>query len=179
MVHYEIILIEGQKKQATEIIDCLTRLAEVRSNDNCNYHFEHLKGTIEGEYEGEKYSFYDDSVIKEIEKRCSRAERHNAEKRDVKKLGLLLDIMLTKEDLDSNLSSYYPQADLAKKIYFRFHDRIPVYMITTPPVFATQSDVIMGVDLSEQYIAKDALLRYKLEDDIDRLFAFYRKQQFD
>lgn len=85
-----------------------------------------------------------------------------------------MDVMLTKEDLDSNLSSYYPQADLAKKIYFRFRDRIPIYMITTSPVFATQSDVIMGVDLSEQYIAKDALLKYKIEDDINKLFAFYR-----
>ena len=31
----------------------------------------------------------------------------------------------------------------------------------------------MGTDLSEQYIAKNALLRYKFKDDIERLFAFY------
>lgn len=174
MTHHEIILIEDQKEQVTEIKDCLTKFAEERSDDECDYHFEHIKGTIEDEYEEEEYFFYDDSVIKEIEKKCSEAKKYNEEKNDTKKVGLLLDVMLTKEDLDSNLSSYYPQADLAKKIYFKFRNEIPVYMITTSPVFATQSDVIMGVDLSEQYIAKGALLKYKIEDDIDKLFAFYR-----
>lgn len=165
---YEIILIESQKKEAAELIDCLTHLAETRSHGDYEYHFEHIKGTIDGTYEGETYSFYDESVIQEIEKRCSRAEQYPA-----KKVGLLLDIMLTQGDLDSNLLHYYPHADLTKQIYFRFRDNIPIYIIATPPVFATQSDMIIGVDLSEQYITTDALLRYKSDTDINKLFAFY------
>ena len=55
---------------------------------------------------------------------------------------------------------------------------MPVYMITASPVFAIQSDIIMGVDLSEQYIAKNALLRYKFKDNIDKLFDYYRNYSF-
>lgn len=81
---YEIILIESQKKEAAELIDCLTQLAETRSHGDYEYHFEHIKGMIDGTYEGETYSFYDESVIQEIEKRCSEAEQCHG-----KKVGLL------------------------------------------------------------------------------------------
>ena len=47
-------------------------------------------------------------------------------------------------------------------------------MITGTAIFSTQSDVVMGTDLSKQFIAKNALLRYKLENDIDKLFTFYK-----
>ena len=56
---------------------------------------------------------------------------------------------------------------------------MPVYMITASPVFAIQSDIIMGVDLSEQYIAKNALLRYKFENNIAKLFEFYQNFNFE
>ena len=52
-------------------------------------------------------------------------------------------------------------------------------MITASPVFAIQSDIIMGVDLSEQYIAKNALLRYKFENNIAKLFEFYQNFNFE
>lgn len=167
MTHYDIILIEDRKQDVAEILDCLKESAKEKS-DKYDFHFEHIQGTEECNYEGEEYLFYNESILQTIEQKCAEARDQSKEK-----IGLLLDVMLTKEDLESNLSSYYPQAELAKQIYFKFYEQMPIYMITSSPVFATQSDVIMGTDLSEQYIAKNALLRYKFKDDIERLFAFY------
>lgn len=168
MKHLEIILIEDQKKDAEELLDYLNELAAEQSNEQYEFHFAHIKGKIEDKYEEEEYLHYDESIIGEIEGRCSEIEN------SAKKMGILLDVMLTRKDLESNLSSYYPQVELAKKIYFKFYKQVPVYMITSSPVFATQSDVIMGIDLSEQYIAKNALLKYKIEESIGNLFNFYR-----
>lgn len=165
---HKIILIEDQKKDAEKILGCLNELAVEHKDRGDKFQFEHLKGKIEDTYEGEEYLHYDEDVIKEIEKKYSETDHNEM------KMGILLDVMLTRKDLESNLSSYYPQVELAKKIYFKFKNQMPVYIITSTPVFATQSDVIMGVDLSEQYIAKNALLKYKLEDNINNMFEYYR-----
>ena len=173
MTHYDIILIEDRKQDVAEILDCLKESAKEKS-DKYDFHFEHIQGTEECNYEGEEYLFYNESILQTIEQKCAEARDQSKEK-----IGLLLDVMLTKEDLESSLSSYYPQAALAKRIYFEFHDSMPVYMITASPVFAIQSDIIMGVDLSEQYIAKNALLRYKFENNIAKLFEFYQNFNFE
>ncbi len=174
MTHYNIFLVEDRVDDAEKIVNSLTKLAREKNNNEYDFRFEPIVGRSEEEYEGKEYVFYDETVIEEIEEHLN-IENIDPEDHDKQKAGLLLDILLTKEDIESNLSSYYPQPELAKKIYFRFYKRIPVYMITAFSAFAIQSDVIMGVDLSEQYIAKDALLRYEFKGDIDKLFNFYHK----
>lgn len=172
MTPYRIVLIEDRKKDADEIVDCLKELMKKRDDKKYNFLIEHIEGKKAEKYEEDEYLHYDESVIDEIEAKYLESSQKK------EKMGLLLDVMLTKEDLESSLSSYYPQAELAKQIYFEFHDSMPVYMITASPVFAIQSDIIMGVDLSEQYIAKNALLRYKFKDNIDKLFDYYRNYSF-
>lgn len=173
MIVYKIIVIEDRKKDAEEVVKSLETLAADRNDSEYNFRIEYLGGKKAEKYEEEEYLFYDNSVINEIEEKCLESKRNG------ERIGLLLDVMLTKEELESSLSSYYPQAELAKQIYFKFHNSIPVYMITASPVFATQSDIIMGVDLSEQYIAKKALVRYKFKDNINNLFDFYRNFEFE
>ena len=173
MTPYRIILIEDRKKDAEEIVDCLEELMKKRDDKKYNFRIEHIEGKKAEKYEEDEYLHYDESVMDEIEAKYLESSQKK------EKMGLLLDVMLTKEDLESSLSSYYPQAELAKRIYFEFHDSMPVYMITASPVFAIQSDIIMGVDLSEQYIAKNALLRYKFENNIAKLFEFYQNFNFE
>jgi len=151
MRNLKILLIEDCQKEAKEIVARLNERAEQKNDSKYTFHFEALEGTIEDGENGHKY--YESGVMKQIEKFLN--DDHEEQ------IGLLLDVLLTKEDIENTLSSYYPQADLAKK--------------TT---FTTRSDVIMGIDLSNQFIAKNALLRYKLESEIDKLFLYY-KQYFE
>lgn len=174
MIRYKIFLIEDRIADAAKIIDSLNDWAKKENDEKYNFCFKLIKGKNKEVYEEEDYLFYDETVIKEMENHIKN-ENNNCENHDIERTGLLLDILLTKEDLESNLSNYYPQPELAKKIYFKFYKRIPVYMITSFSAFAIQSDVIMGVDLSEKYIAKDAILRYKIRDDIHKMFDFYRR----
>lgn len=167
MRNFKVLLIEDCQAEAANIVDQLNRQARKRNDAECVFRFEFLKGTI-GDGNNE-HIYYDENVIDRIEE-CLQETTED-------KIGLLLDVLLTQKDIENTLASYYPQADLAKKIYFRFCDRIPVYMITGTATFSTKSDVIMGTNLSGQFIAKNALLRYKLEKDINKLFSFYKKYE--
>lgn len=168
MTKLNIFLIEDCEREAAEIIGKLNEMAGKRENPKYSFHFEYLKGAkLVKEYEGERRSFYEPDVLEKIRELYLKAKDQN------EKMGILLDVLLTQEDIENSLSSYYPQADLAKQIYFKFHGSMPIYMITGTATFATQSDVIMGVDLSDKFIAKKALLKYELKQDIDKLFGFY------
>lgn len=167
MTKFNIFLIEDCEREAAEIIGKLNEIAGKRENPEYSFNFEYLKGTRQvEEYEGERRSFYEPVVLEDIRRLYLKTKDQN------EKMGILLDVLLTQEEIESTMSSYYAQADLARRIYFEFHDRVPIYVITSIN-FATQSDVVMGVDLSEQFIAKYALLKYELKQDIDKLFRFY------
>lgn len=168
MTKMNIYLIEDYMKEAEQIINKFRQMAEKRENKYL-FCIEHLKGTKNTIYEGLERDFYELGVLKQIEDLYAQSER----KRE--KMGILLDVLLTEEDMDSMYSSYYPQAELARRIYQEFHNRIPIYMITNTATFAVQSDVIMGVDLSDAFIAKDALLKYELEKEIEKMFHHYEK----
>ncbi len=165
MKNLKIFLIEDCQAEAADIVDQLNRQAEKRNDAEYVFGFEFLRGTVGNE--DDEHIYYDESVIDRIED-CLKEAAGN-------EIGLLLDVLLTQKDIENTLASYYPQADLAKKIFFKFCDRIPVYMITGTPTFSTKSEVIMGTNLSGQFIAKNALLKYKLENDINKLFSFYKE----
>lgn len=158
-------------KEAVQIVNKFRQRAEKREKNKCSFCIEHLKGTKNMMYEGLERDFYELGVIREIE------DLYAVNERKTEKMGILLDVLLTKEDMDSMYSSYYPQAELARRIYQEFHDKIPIYMITNTATFAVQSDVIMGVDLSDVFIAKDALLKYELEKEIEKMFRYYEEYQ--
>lgn len=84
MTHHEIILIEDQEVQVKEIKDCLEKFAKERSNNDCDYCFVYIKGALEDSYEEEKYFFYDESVIKEIEKNV-RKQKNIMQKKVIQK----------------------------------------------------------------------------------------------
>lgn len=166
-----IYLIEDNLKDMSAIMDKLNKMAEKKNTRECKFEFAALRGTIEYESERDKFLFYEDRIIDEVKEMFHKIEEDRNQR-----MCILLDIQLTKKDagIESDGDNEYQKADLAKKIYFTFRSQIPMYIITSTPWFATQGDVIMGVDLSEQFIAKNAILTYELEEDIDALFKFYQ-----
>lgn len=166
-----IYLVEDKSEDMRKIIEKLNTISQEKNTAECQFEFIPLNGTIEEDCEGQDFCFYEDNVLGSIEEAIQAEEMQEGHR-----MCILLDIYLTKDDFSSKTSGSHTGADLAKRIYLNFKERMPIYIITDAPWFATKCDVIMGVDLSEQFIPKNALLRYELEEDIDALFSFYRNE---
>ena len=113
------------------------------------------------------YHFYTESVLRQLESKKAELEAAG------NSMGILLDLMLTEDEAKNEGRSFYPKVDLAKKIYFQYKDSVPIYIVTVLAVFGAQCDVIMGEDLSDQYVTKMELCEYKMEKSIKDLFRFY------
>ena len=121
--------------------------------------------------DGILYHFYTESVLQQLENKKAELEASGDS------MGILLDILLTENEAENAGKSFYPKVDLAKKIYFQYKDSVPIYIVTVLAVFGAQCDVIMGEDLSDQYVTKQELLKYKMESSIRDLFWFYTNFQ--
>lgn len=169
MSRFKIYLIEDEQKHAEETIDKLKEAASERKSGN-TFEFEWMKGTVKTGRE--EHIYYEKTILEEIRK-CIDRDRNN----DVY-IGLLLDTLLTQEDIERTMTSYYARASIARDIFFQFYEKIPIYIITATSAFGSQSDIIMGKDLSEQYINQRRLAMNPLKnvrEDTERLFLFYEK----
>lgn len=172
MSKFVIYLIEDCKEHADKAIKKLSVAALKYAEGGDDFEFYHLKGTVSQKYENKEYLFYDQSVVSRIE------EKINNEITMGNKIGLLLDIMLTQEDIEKSKNSYYTHASISRDIFFKFRGEIPIYIVTISSSFAAYSDIIMGVNLSEQFISQARLSRDpvdSLEGDFKRLFKFYQE----
>lgn len=170
MNKFKVYLIEDCTKHAEETLNKLREVAPDYNNDEFTFEFELIEGTISKEYDNNQYCFYEkDNVMQKIEK-CN-GEIHGGDK-----MGLLLDVLLTQEDMDQTAASYYPRASISRDIFFRFSDDIPIYIITATSAFGGQSSIIMGTNLSEQYINQQRLTRDSnntIKGELKRMFSFY------
>lgn len=164
-----IYLIEDYEPDADAILQELMNKAKNKNTDDLQFEFISLPGTNRKKVREKEYLFYDDTIMQTLE------EKYNEENNGNVKIGVLLDVMLVQEDVESSYAHYYPEASIAKKIYFDFSDKMPIYFISAYPEFATQCEVIMGEDLSDKFITKNAVLRYHIQADIDKMFNFYKK----
>lgn len=171
MSKFIIYLIEDCEENAENTIQKLQTAAPEYANDEYDFQFKLLKGTIPQRYEDKQYAFYDQNIMNVIESNIEReAGKGN-------KVGLLLDVMLTQEDIEKSKNSYYTHASISRDIFFKFKGEIPIYIVTISASFASYSDIIMGVNLSEQFINQARLARdpaESLEGDFRRLFTFYQ-----
>lgn len=167
---YKIYLIEDCKKHAHETLVKLREVAPDYNNDKFTFEFELIEGSVSSEYEKNKYLFYEKKdIFKKINKRIKDIQKGD-------KMGLLLDVLLTQEDMEQTMASYYPRASISRDIFFKFSDVIPIYIITATSAFGGQSDIIMGTNLSEQYINQQRLIRDSkdtIKEELGRLFAYY------
>lgn len=122
------------------------------------------------EQENDDHKYYTENVLQNIADKKAEVEAGGG------KMGLLLDILLTEEEDKSAGKTYYPNVQLAKKIYHKYKNDMPIYIVTVLNSFGAQCDVIMGEDLSDRYVTKSALLEYKMENSIKALFDFYNNE---
>lgn len=148
-----IYLIEDNLKDIRDILEKLNAYAQNCKdlNNNYNFQFKSLEGTTAKEKYNCDWKFYAPGVIEEIRNKMAEEEEKG------NKMGLLLDILLTEQDIEYSRSKYYPRASIARDIYFEFNKVMPIYIVTSILNFGTQSDIIMGVDLRNSYILKDTL----------------------
>lgn len=171
MSKFIIYLIEDCEEHAEKTIQKLQTAAPEYANDEYNFQFELLKGTLPQRYEDKQYVFYDQNILNEIESNIEKEAGAG------NKVGLLLDVMLTQEDIEKSKNSYYTHASISRDIFFKFKGKIPIYIVTISASFASYSDIIMGVNLSEQFINEARLARDpvdSLKGDFKRLFTFYQ-----
>lgn len=170
MNKYKVYLIEDCTQHAKDTLAKLTEFAPEYSKNEYKFEFELIKGTVSKEYEDESYLFYEkEDILKKIEEHIKKTQKDD-------RMGLLLDVLLTQDDMEQTMESYYPQASISRDIFFKFSDKIPIYIVTATSAFGGQSDIIMGTDLSEQYINQQRLVRDSkdtLKGDLDRLFSYY------
>lgn len=170
MIPYKVYLIEDRNENARETIEKLKKVASEYGNAEYDFEFEWLQGTVPERYDGKQYTFYDESVLEVIDKKIAEATEENCQ------MGLLLDVLLTKADLENTEASYYPQASISREIFFKFCDDIPIYFITSTSAFGGQSDIIMGKNLSGQYIKQQRLISDPIDsmkEELAKLFNFY------
>lgn len=172
MSKYIIYLIEDREENANKTLQRLNEIAPKYEDQEFSFEFKLLEGAAPQEYKGLQYIFYDQSILQQIEA-CIKSGTNVGNR-----IGLLLDVMLTKEDLEETAKSYYPHASISREIFFRFKDDIPIYIVTMTSTFASYSDIIMGENLSKQFINQISLASDpidSLEGDLDRLFRFYKE----
>lgn len=170
---FKVYLIEDCKQHANETLEKLREVAPDYNNEY-TFEFELLEGTVSKEYDHNNYIFYEKkNIVKRIEKNIKGLQKGD-------KMGLLLDVLLTQEDMEQTVASYYPRASISRDIFFKFSSDIPIYIITSTSAFGGQSDIIMGTNLSEQYINQQRLIRDSsstIKGELDRLFTFYLNYQ--
>lgn len=171
MSKYIVYLIEDCEEHAEKTLAALNRIKTDYSDEAHSFIFERLEGTVSDEYENEPYTFYDSTVFEKIEQQIKE------EKGKGNYIGLLLDTMLTRDDITRTSMSYYPQFSISREIFERFSDRIPIYIITSTSAFGYQSEITMGRNLSEQYIKYRKLADYPrtpISKELKQMFSFYR-----
>lgn len=148
-----IYLIEDKMKDIKEILTKLNDFARNNQypNDEYNFQFKSLEGTIAKTKYNCDWKFYEPGVIEEIRDKMAEEEGQG------NKMGLLLDVLLTEGEVEYSRQKYYPRANIARDIYSEFNELMPIYIITGILNFGSQCDIIMGVDLHNFYILKDSL----------------------
>lgn len=147
-----IYLIDDNLEEAKSTIKKLNDFASKKyRNEEYSFRFKFLEGTVNESCYGQDMKFYDTKVIEDIRSKMKEEEGED------NIMGILLDILLTRQDIEFSRSKYYPKASIARDIYNEFNEVMPIYIITSILNFGTQSDIIMGVELRDFFILKDSL----------------------
>lgn len=168
-MNMKLFLVEDELEHVEKIQNAMNEFAEFNSGNGDSWHFtvEYLPG--EGEktvIDGRDFQFYNDKVFEQIQRIIDNPNRSE-------QVGLLLDIVLTRDEWNSKYKGNYPILTLAPEIYREFQGKLPIYIITTVSAFYTNSERIMGVNLSDRFVDKSVLTELKLEAAAQKLQNFF------
>ena len=167
-MNMKLFLIEDELEDAKAIEHAVTEFSDITDESGENWHFvlEHLPGKEEVRIDGKSFRFYTEIILEELQNIIKKQAENEH-------IGLLLDIVLTNDEYESKYAGSYPILRLAPEIYKRFKRELPIYIITSVSSFYTNSERILGIDLSECFINKEMLTEYKLKSAIDKLQNFF------
>ncbi len=156
----KILMIEDEEKNKEAVerafIDTLGKLKEWNLLDEMKIHnitFEWLRGTDKVIKRGKEYFFYTNQVLDELEVKI--AEQTD----DV--VGILLDVVLTREEQEKCDVNDFSRIELSRKIYDRFEKKCNLYLITGLRSFGTLAwGIFEREDLKDRYIPRELVGDY-------------------
>lgn len=167
MGYFKVCLIEALEERALAVCKKLNEGARTDRETQSLFCYEWMKGTERKERGGRQFLFYGEGILDEIG-RC-----HQETLMDGGRMGLLLGVLLTEEELDRAGISYYAHAALSREIYSRYGGRMPVYIITPTAAFGGQSGIIMGKDLSGRFISTRNVIGNTSQEALGRMLRHY------
>lgn len=150
-----ILLIEDNMKDVEMIIARFNETLKWLKDKNLisemgfeDLSIEHIKGDKLGRHKGNRHYYYDDSVIDAIESKINEFSEED-------KIGILSDILLTKEDDEKARVNNFNEISLVSKLYEHFEERCAIYFITSISSFGSRVWRIFGREcLAGRYIQK-------------------------
>lgn len=114
---------------------------------------EWIRGEDKTTKRGKEYYFFTEKVLDELEKRIAREPNE--------KLGILLDVILTKEEQERCNVNDFTRVELSRKIFDKYEDKCNLYLITGLRSFGTLAWGIFGRNnLKDQYIPRELVGDY-------------------
>lgn len=156
----KILVIEDEEKNVRTIeqafIDTVDKLKEWDLLDKMKFqhiNMEWICGTDKVTKRGKDYLFYTDQVLDELDKKI-------AKKADGR-IGILLDVVLTREEQEKCNVNDFSRIELSRKIYDRFERKCKLYLITGLRSFGTLAwGIFEREGLKNQYIPRELVGDY-------------------
>lgn len=159
-----ILVIEDSKKHAEEIVKSYDRVVKAIEERNLLKEYlgpqkitiEWVKGTKQEIMRNDDtFLFYDDTLYSDLRKRLANVKRKNI------RIGILLDVSLSREEYEKASVNDYSGFTMARKIYEDFHAAAGIYIITSIREFSSQVLRLMGTqELVSRYVSKDLITEY-------------------
>ncbi len=156
----KIFVVEDEEKNAETVkqvfqdtVDRLKKwnlLSEMKFEE---INIEWIRGEEKTTKRGKEYFFFTEDVIEKLEKKITE----NPDE----KVGIFLDVILTKEEQERCNVNDFTRVELSRKIYDRFEARCNLYLITGLRSFGTLAWGIFGREnLKNRYIPRELVGDY-------------------
>lgn len=174
--YLNILVIEDSKKHAEEIVKSYENAVKAIEENGLLKEYlgpkgvtvEWIQGTNQEKMRNDDtFLFYDDNIYSELRKRITNSKKKNT------RIGILLDVSLSKEEYDKASVNDYSGFTMARKIYKEFDSDAGIYIVTSIREFSSQVLRLMGTqELVRRYVSKDLVTEYPSYGVIARTIRF-------
>lgn len=156
----KILVVEDEEKNAEAVKrafkDTVDKLKEWNLLDKMKFQdisLEWIRGTDKVTKRGKEYFFYTNQVLGELDKKI--------EEKTNDRIGILLDVVLTREEQEKCNVNDFTQIELSREIYDRFEGKCNLYLITGLRSFGTLAwGIFEREGLKDRYIPRELVGDY-------------------
>lgn len=142
------------KKEFENAWQCLTKWELQDKMGFQEIEIEWLEGSETVDKRGKKFCFYTEEI-------CQRLEEKMKEASEEQQFGILIDVILTREEYKNACINDFSMELLAKHIFEKFDKSGHVYVITGLKNFSSRAWGFFGCDgISQRYIPKELVMAY-------------------